>query len=91
VAPRSPITARESAPGVRRPWRLPLDPVLTAAVVGLGVASVMTLRGATSGLIPAQPHYYLNRQVTYLIAGVLLMLALSRVDYSRLRRLQIND
>src|SRR5207302_5547536 len=59
----------------------------TAAVVGLGVASVMTLRGATSGLIPAQPHYYVNRQATYLIAGVLLMLALSRIDYSRLRRL----
>ena len=87
MAPRSPITAREQAPGVRRPWRLPLDPVLTAAVVGLGVASVLTLRGATSGLIPAQPHYYVNRQATYLIAGVLLMIGLSRVDYSRLRRL----
>ncbi|TMK99443.1 MAG: rod shape-determining protein RodA [Actinobacteria bacterium] len=87
MAPRSPITAREPAPGVRRPWRLPLDPVLTAAVVGLGVASVVTLGGATSGLIPAQPHYYVNRQVTYLIVGVLLMLALSRIDYSRLRRL----
>ena len=58
---------------MRRPWRLPLDPVLTAAVVGLGVASVLTLRGATSGLIPAQPHYYVNRQATYLIAGVLLL------------------
>jgi len=87
VAPRSPITGRESAPGGRRPWRLPLDPVLTAAVVGLGVASVVTLKGATSNLIPAQPHYYVNRQATYLITGVLLMLALSRVDYSRLRRL----
>ena len=85
MAPRSPITAREQAPGVRRPWRLPLDPVLTAAVVGLGVASVVTLRGATSNLIPTQPHYYVNRQATYLVAGVLLMLALSRVDYSRLR------
>ena len=46
--------------------RLPLDPLLTLAVLGLGVCSVVTLNAATRHLIPGHPHYYVNRQVLYL-------------------------
>ena len=57
-------------------------------MIGLGVCSVVTLGAATRDLVARQPHYYVDRQAIYLIVGVLLMLALSRMDYSRLRPLK---
>jgi rod shape determining protein RodA len=92
LSPLSPITAPEqsAAPPVTgaRTLRLPLDPLLTLAVVGLGICSIVTLGAATKNLIPSQPHYYVDRQTTYLIVGFVLMLALSRLDYARLRPLK---
>ena len=92
MSPLSPITAPEQpvappAAGART-LRLPLDPLLTLAVVGLGICSIVTLGAATKSLIPSQPNYYVDRQTTYLIVGFLLMLILSRLDYSRLRPLK---
>jgi rod shape determining protein RodA len=74
-------------PHPSRTLRLPLDPLLTLATVGLAICSIVTLGGATRNLIPGQPHYYVDRQATYLIVGLLLMAVISRVDYSRLRHL----
>jgi len=68
--------------------RLPLDPLLTLAVVGLGICSVVTLNAATRHLIPGAPHYYVDRQVLYLSVGAACMVVLSRVDYGRLRHLK---
>jgi rod shape determining protein RodA len=68
-----------------RSLRLPLDLLLTLAAIGLGLCSVLTLRAATEHLVPGQPHYYVERQAIYLIVGLALMVALSRVDCSRLR------
>jgi rod shape determining protein RodA len=89
LSPLSPITAPEqpTAPPTSavRTLRLPLDPVLALAAIGLGVCSVVTLGAATKDLVAGQPHYYVDRQATYLIVGVLLMIALSRIDYARLR------
>jgi rod shape determining protein RodA len=68
-----------------RTLRLPLDPLLTLAVIGLAVCSIVTLGAATRNLVPGQPHYYVDRQLTYLIVGTLMMIALSRLDYARLR------
>ncbi len=68
-----------------RALRLPLDPLLTLAVLGLGACSVLTLRAATRNLIAGQPNYYVERQAIYLAVGVALMLAVSRLDYARLR------
>jgi rod shape determining protein RodA len=70
-----------------RALRLPLDPLLTLAVLGLGICSLVTLRAATEHLIAGQPRYYVDRQAVYLIVGFGLMLALSRIDYSRLRHM----
>jgi rod shape determining protein RodA len=67
-------------------FRLPLDPALTLAVVGLAVCSIVTLKAATSNLIPGQPDYYVNRQATYLIVGIIAMVVISRIDYAALRR-----
>ncbi len=86
----SPIQAPERTPEQSAGPRLglALDPLLTFAVVGLGIASIMTLGAATRELIPGQPNYYVDRQAIYLVIGGLLMLVLARIDYTRLRPLK---
>ncbi|HKC83131.1 MAG TPA: FtsW/RodA/SpoVE family cell cycle protein, partial [bacterium] len=86
--PLSPIKTTDETPVVtpRRALRLPLDPVLTLAVAGLAICSLVTLAAATRNLVPGRPRYYVDRQLVYLIVGVVFMLALSRLDYARLRR-----
>jgi len=92
LSPLSPITAPEqpAAPPATgaRALRLPLDPLLTLAVIGLAIGSIVTLSDATKNLLPSQPNYYVDRQLTYLIVGFVLMLLLSRLDYARLRPLK---
>jgi rod shape determining protein RodA len=87
LSPLSPIKPPDEAPTPpSRTLRLPLDPLLALAVIGLGVCSIVTLRAATRNLIPGNPHYYVERQIIYLGIGFLLMLGLSRLDYARLRQ-----
>src|SRR5271167_141106 len=85
----SPITASDQAPtSAALPRRLPLDPVLTLVVIALGIFSLLTLRQATSNIVPGDPNYFTDRQTAYLIAGLVLMIIVSRIDYSRLRQLK---
>jgi rod shape determining protein RodA len=85
--PLSPIKPTEEPPLTPpRALRLPLDPLLALAVIGLGVCSVVTLGAATKSLVRGDPRYYADRQTVYLAIGFALMLALSRLDYARLRR-----
>ena len=84
----SPIEVPQEAPvPTARGLRLPLDPLLTLATIGLGVCSILTLGVATREFVPGNPHYYVDRQAIYLIVGFVLMLVLARIDYSRLRHL----
>ncbi|HLM87150.1 MAG TPA: FtsW/RodA/SpoVE family cell cycle protein [Solirubrobacteraceae bacterium] len=84
--PLSPIKPTEEAPApAPRRLRLPLDPLLTLAIVGLSVCSLVTLTAATRKLLPGDPHYYVDRQAVYLAIGFVLMLGISRLDYARLR------
>ena len=48
---------------------LPFDPILLLAVVGLCIASLVVLTGATADDIPGDPHYYVNRQAVYFGVG----------------------
>jgi rod shape determining protein RodA len=90
VSTLSPIQTTDETPyAPASSLRLPLDPLLTAAVLGLAACSVITLRGATRNLLPGNPTYYTNRQVVYLGLGIVLMLILSRLDYSHLRRFKV--
>ncbi len=77
-----------ATPGTRTRRGLPLDPLLTLSVVGLGIASAMTLGAATREAVPGDPNYYVDRQVVYLAIGLILMVVLARVDYARLRQLK---
>lgn len=69
-------------------FSLPLDPLLTLAVIGLGICSVLTLKTATRVNVTGNPHYYVERQIIFLVLGFAAMVAVSRLDYGWLRRLQ---
>ena len=66
-----------------------MDWPLTFAAVGLIAFSVFTLGQATLQDVPGDPHYYVNRQMIYGAVGILGMLILSRIDYSRFRELRV--
>jgi rod shape determining protein RodA len=64
---------------------LRLDPLLLLATLGLVAASVYTVRTGTGDDITGQPNYFMYRQLGYAGVGLVIMLLLSRFDYSRLR------
>jgi rod shape determining protein RodA len=68
--------------------RLPFDPLLALAAVGLMVASLVTLHASTSTDVPGDPNYYVTRQCVFFVVGTLFAIVLSRIDYSRLRELK---
>jgi rod shape determining protein RodA len=85
--PRSPIHRRvEEPPQVRQPLRF--DPLLLVAAIGLVISSLLVLNAATEDDIPGSPDYYVIRQGAYAAVGLVLMIALTRLDYSRLRELK---
>ncbi len=61
------------------------DPLLLLAALGLIGFSVVVLSSATADDIPGDKLYYVYRQVAYGVVGVVLMMVLSRFDYSRAR------
>lgn len=66
-----------------------MDPLLLLAGIGLVGFSIFNLAGATLGDVAGSPYYYVTRQSLYAVVGLLLMLALTRVDYSRFRDLRV--
>ena len=68
---------------------LSFDPLLLLAGAGLLGCSVYVLSAATENDIPGNPYYYVTRQAVYGGVGLVLMLLLSRFDYSRLRELKL--
>src|SRR5918911_303394 len=77
------IQVKDFGEPVQRALRL--DPWLLLAAVGLLTCGVFVLHGATSDDIPGQPYHYVYRQIAYGVVGLVLMLLLSRFDYSRTR------
>jgi rod shape determining protein RodA len=85
----SPITRPDE--GSAMPAREPLlqfDWLLLLSVVGLVVCSLITLGTATRDDVPGDPQFYLVRQGAYAAIGIVLMLGVGRMDYSRLRELK---
>jgi rod shape determining protein RodA len=67
-----------------------LDGIMLAASIGLIAFSVFTLASATRHEIAANPNYFVERQVLYGVLGIALMIAVSRIDYTRLRELRVS-
>jgi rod shape determining protein RodA len=66
--------------------RLPFDPLLALAAIGLMVASILQLDASTGAIGDA--HSIAVRQMTFFAVGTAMAIVLSRVDYSRLRELK---
>jgi len=64
---------------------LRIDPLLLLATLGLIGCGIYVVYTATQDDIPGSPNYYLYRQLAYAGVGIVLMLLLSRFDYSRIR------
>ena len=66
-----------------------MDGVLLGAAVGLIAFSVFTLATSTRSEIAGRPLFFVERQALYAVLGITLMLAVSRIDYTRLRDLRV--
>jgi rod shape determining protein RodA len=73
---------------LRSALRLPIDPLLVLATVGLAAISLAAIGISTQDDIPGSPSYYLTRQAVFFGVGAVLLVAISRLDYSALRRLK---
>jgi rod shape determining protein RodA len=85
-----PLTVPSRRASIGERFSLPyLDGFMLAAAVGLIAFSALTLALATSDDIRGQPLYFVFRQSLYGLVGVVLMFAISRLDYSRFRELRV--
>ena len=66
-----------------------LDWPLMVSALGLTAFSLLTLGQATQNDVPGSPHYFLERQTIYAVLGIVAMLAVMRIDYSRFRELRV--
>jgi rod shape determining protein RodA len=64
---------------------LRIDPLMLLATVGLIAASIYVIGTATQDDRPGDPNYFVYRQAAYAGVGFVLMLLMTRFDYSRLR------
>src|SRR5918998_5733354 len=62
-----------------------IDVLLLLATLALITCSVYTIGTATKDDVPGDPDYYVVRQIAYVAVGIVLMVLISRIDYSRLR------
>ncbi len=81
IAPRRSLAERLSVAGI--------DGVMLGAAVGLVAFSVFTLATSTRDEIAGRPVYFVERQTLYALVGIALMIAASRIDYTRLRDLRL--
>jgi rod shape determining protein RodA len=65
------------------------DAWLLAAAFGLIGFSIFTLAVATPDAVQGQPLFFAIRQGVYATVGIALMIAVSRVDYTRLREIRV--
>ncbi len=82
----APLDARPDA----RAAAGPVDPVLAAvvvALVGFGIVMVYSASAVEATVQYHDPQFFLKRQVSYAVAGLLAMWAASRFDYHRLYKL----
>ncbi len=76
---------RDSRERSQRSSFLRIDPLLFLAAVGLIGCSVFVVGNATQDDIAGDPNYYLVRQAAYGAVGIVFMVLLARIDYSRFR------
>jgi rod shape determining protein RodA len=82
-----PFTTRPSiAERIGLPY---LDAPLMFAAVALAAFSIFTLAQATTNDVPGDSYYFVQRQAIYVGLGIIGMILLTRIDYSRFRELRV--
>jgi rod shape determining protein RodA len=66
-----------------------MDWPLVTAALGLTAFSLLTLGQATQNDVPGSPNYFLERQSIYAALGIVAMVLVTRIDYSRFRELRV--
>jgi rod shape determining protein RodA len=66
-----------------------IDGILVGAAIGLIAFSIFTLATSSRDEIAGRPMYFVERQAIYAVLGIALMLAVSRLDYTRFRDLRL--
>jgi len=66
--------------------RMPFDPLLALAAIGLMACSIISLDASTGG--PGDARQIAVRQGVFFAVGTIMAIVLSRLDYSRLRELK---
>jgi rod shape determining protein RodA len=88
----------EAAPLTLRPTRTRIgdrlgvayfDGWLLAAAFGLVGFSIFTLAVATPDAVQGQPLFFAIRQTVYAVVGIVLMVAVAKIDYARFREIRM--
>lgn len=66
-----------------------MDGWMAFSALGLIACSLLTLQEASTGATTGAPQEYVPRQALYGLVGIVAMIAISRVDYSRFRELRV--
>jgi rod shape determining protein RodA len=66
-----------------------MDWPLMLSALGLVAFSLLTLGQATQHDVPGSPNYFLERQSIYALLGIVGMILMTRIDYSRFRELRV--
>lgn len=69
--------------------RLPIDPILALAALGIAALSLATLRASTADDVAGDPAYYVKRQAAFIVVGAIVALLVSRLDPGRLREIRL--
>ncbi|HEU4980446.1 MAG TPA: FtsW/RodA/SpoVE family cell cycle protein [Solirubrobacterales bacterium] len=86
-----PLTIAPRRPTVLERLRLlHMDSILLGASVALAAVSVFVLAVATRDEIAGQPGYFATRQALYAVVGIAGMIAVGRLDYTRLREFRVS-
>lgn len=86
-----PLTIAPRRPTVLERLRLlHMDWILLGASVALAAMSVFVLAVATRDEIAGQPGYFATRQALYAVVGIAGMIAVGRLDYTRLREFRVS-
>jgi cell division protein FtsW (lipid II flippase) len=83
------LTARRTRISERLGVVAYFDGWLLAAAFGLIGFSIFTLAVATPDAVQGQPLFFAIRQSVYAAVGIALMLAISRIDYTRFREIRV--
>ncbi|MGA8296144.1 MAG: rod shape-determining protein RodA [Acidimicrobiales bacterium] len=86
VLDRTPRLHRRSTPPILAALRQ-VDFALIVATLALSVIGLVMVYSASKGIYPAEPNYFLKREIAYAIVGFIAMIVFTAIDYRRLEDL----